>query len=105
MKEKLIRDKIVASIIKDGKGDRLRVVEGTEYRKFLFAKLLEEAQEVIDAKGPKHREEEIGDLMEVIGAIVNEFSLDYDDIEDQMALKSYQKGDFDGGYILRLEDE
>lgn len=66
---KLVRDNIPDIISKNGEVAVTRVLSNEEYRKELYKKLIEECNEVINAKDKVAILEELGDVLEVIRAI------------------------------------
>jgi predicted house-cleaning noncanonical NTP pyrophosphatase (MazG superfamily) len=72
-----------------------RSMKGDEYIQRLKDKLLEEAQEVIDAKTPDEVSEELADLLEVIYALGKEHNLSMKQIEAKRLVKKQQDGGFD----------
>ena len=79
--EKLVRDKI-PEIIKDEYGyvDFYKA-DKKEFKKFLFEKLIEESDEVYEAKNKIELMEEIADLLEVIYAILKNENISLEEIE------------------------
>ena len=79
--EKLVRDKI-PEIIKNEYGyvDFYKS-DKKEFRKFLFEKLIEESDEVYEAKNKKELMEEIADLLEVIYTILENENISLEEVE------------------------
>ena len=96
---KLVRDKIPDIIEADGETPKVRILNEAEYKTALLEKLVEEAREALAAnRDPKELVKEIGDVLEVIDAIVEAFGLDPSQIEN---LKMKRKNDR-GGFEKRL---
>jgi predicted house-cleaning noncanonical NTP pyrophosphatase (MazG superfamily) len=74
---KLVRDNIPEIIKNDNAIPQTRILNEAEYRDELVKKLLEETQELIKAKdNSDHLALEIGDIYEVLSAIVDSYELD-----------------------------
>lgn len=98
---KLVRDKIVQNIKNKGSKVDFKVLNTEEYKIELDKKLLEEVKEVVDV----HSAEEIGDLLEVILAIMKEYNISEDEIKIQMEQKRKDKGAFaDKIYLISVEE-
>ena len=98
---KLVRDKIIENIKRKGHKCEYRKLSEDEYKKELDKKLLEEANEVIEA----HSAEEIGDLMRVIQTIMREYNISFDQVKLEMELKDNKNGVFDDRLFLISVDE
>lgn len=98
--EKLVRDKIADFVFKErGEVLNTRVASEEELPNFIKQKILEEANEVFNAKNSIELAEELADLLEVIRALaVNQ------KIVEMMFLKREAKyserGGFENGIIL-----
>jgi len=78
---KLVRDKILEIISKDSVEFKSHILSDEEYKKELLAKIVEEANEVLDTNGDKNElVKEISDVMEVLDAIIVAFDLDIAEI-------------------------
>ena len=95
---KLVRDKIIENIKTKGHQCEYKKMSKEEYRTELDKKLLEEAKEVIEA----HSVEEIGDLMEVIQAIMKEHQISYEEVQQVMEQKRNKNGAFDRLFIYKI---
>ena len=69
-------------------------VDSEEGLSYLKKKILEEAQEVAEAKTTKELAEELGDLLEVIECFYSREGLDSDYIKALKTVKLQEKGDF-----------
>jgi predicted house-cleaning noncanonical NTP pyrophosphatase (MazG superfamily) len=67
--EKLVRDKIIQKILDNGENPQYRIATQQEKVSFLFQKLLEESQELIQDKN----QEEMADVLEVLYALMEQF--------------------------------
>ena len=98
---KLVRDKIVQNIKNKGSKVDFKVLNKEEYKIELDKKLLEEVNEVIEA----HSVEEIGDLLEVVLALMKEYNISENEIKKQMEQKRKDKGAFkDKIYLISVEE-
>ena len=99
---KLVRDKIPEEINSEpGRKCKYRILNDTEYLKELNKKVLEEANEFIE----ENSIEELGDLMEVINAIMKLKGYNMKDIERVMKAKEEKKGAFNKKIFLEYVDE
>ena len=102
MKEKLIRDELVYDIIKQGRGDRLRTAKSTEIKTFLYDKLKEEVQEVIDSKSKDELVEELADVLEVLYAILDYHEININQVRDMRQQKYIKRGGFYKHMVLKV---
>ena len=99
---KLVRDKIPEEIDKEpGRKCKYRILDDTEYLKELNKKVLEEANEFIE----ENSIEELGDLMEVIKAIMKLKGYKIEEIKEIMKAKEEKKGIFNNKIFLEYVDE
>lgn len=98
---KLIRDKIPEIIAAKGETAIIRTLTDDEFAKALVAKLVEEATEA-QAAGDDRAEltKEIGDILEVIDAMVAHFGLDHDEIDRIKAKRKAERGGFERKIFL-----
>ncbi|AWD33210.1 Putative conserved hypothetical protein [Candidatus Fokinia solitaria] len=103
---KLIRSKINVNseLVKHGCKLECVVLEEDEYENSLKAKLMEEAQEVIDFKDKEELIEEIGDLLEVINAISSFYKISRSEIERKREEKKEKKGGFEERIFAKYLD-
>ena len=86
---KLVRDKIPEDIDSEqGRKCKYRILDDEEYLKELNRKILEEANEFIE----ENSIEELGDLMEVINAIMKLKGYNMKEVEKVMKAKEEKKG-------------
>lgn len=71
-----------------------RTLNDKEYEKALYDKLLEEANDVINANKKEETEEELADLLEVVRAIANFKNIDVSDVEKLRISKKKKRGVF-----------
>ena len=99
---KLVRDKIPEEIDSQiGRKCKYRILNDEEYLKELNRKVLEEANEFIE----ENSIEELGDLMEVINAIMKLKGYSMEDVNEVMKIKEKKKGDFNNKIFLEYVDE
>lgn len=99
---KLVRDKIPENIDSNpGKKCKYRILDDTEYLTELNKKVLEEANEFIE----ENSIEELGDLMEVINAIMKLKGYKMEEVYKAMKAKEEKKGAFNDKFYLEYVDE
>lgn len=102
---KLIRDKIPEIIEKDGSKAKIRILNEEEYQEELIKKIIEEAKEALDAGGDKKElTKEIGDILEIIEALIQVFELDRDEIEKMRRKRKELRGGFDKKLFLEYTE-
>lgn len=94
---KLVRDKI-PDIVKDGA--EFEVLSNDDYRLSLRDKLVEEANEVKKTDTRASLVEELGDLEEVIRAILADASINYEEMDSLRQAKINQKGKFARKFVM-----
>ena len=99
---KLVRDKIPEDIdCEQGRKCKYRILDDEEYLKELNRKVLEEANEFIE----ENSIEELGDLMEVVNAIMKLKGYNMKEVEKVMKVKEEKKGAFNNKIFLEYVDE
>lgn len=91
---KLIRDKIPEIIDSNGEIAITKVLSSNDYKKELYKKLLEEANEVINAGTTDDVLEELADVFEVIRSIAELNNRSFDDIVVIANKKRLKRGGF-----------
>jgi predicted house-cleaning noncanonical NTP pyrophosphatase (MazG superfamily) len=99
--EKIVRDKIPDILREKGLNPVVRVVTSVELDHFLRAKIVEEAQELLESGDS----EEIVDILEVIDALIELRKTDRAMIELQRETKKLYRGGFKQGYLLTQDSE
>lgn len=94
IKSKLIRDKIPDIIKASQKKCEIKILSHPEYKEALKSKLIEEAQEVFNAK-EENLSEEIADVYEVIESLIKAYNLDVQQIKKIKEDKANSKGKFE----------
>ena len=99
---KLVRDRIPEEINKEpGRKCKYRILNDEEYLKELNKKIIEEANEFVE----ENSIEELGDLMEVINAIMNIKGYNIEEVNKVMRDKENRKGAFNKKIYLEYVDE
>lgn len=91
---KLVRDNIPNIIENNGEEVITRILGDDEYKKELYKKLLEEANEVINAKSSDETLEELADVLEVLKAIAELNNKDLEAIIEIANRKKLERGGF-----------
>ncbi len=99
--DKLVRDNIPEVLEKKGIKSVTRQIEGEEYMKRLIEKLREEVQEFVD----DNNQEELADIFEVLGAIIEEKGFTREAIEEIRLKKLNERGGFKNKIILEQTEE
>lgn len=97
--KKLVRDKI-PDIVKDN--GTFDVFSNDEYRLSLREKLVEEAKEVQSADSRANLVEELGDLEEVLRAILTDASITYEEMDSIRQSKIIQRGKFENKIAMTI---
>ena len=99
---KLVRDKIPENIDSEpGRKSKYRILDDKEYLTELNKKVIEEANEFIE----ENSIEELGDLMEVINAIMKLKGYKMEEVYKIMKVKEEKKGAFYNKIYLEYVDE
>lgn len=102
---KLVRDRIPEIIKAEGASLKTRILDDVEFRIELMKKLVEEAHEVVGASADKKELiKEIGDVFEVIDAIITAFELDKADIQKVKEERQKSRGAFEEKIFLEYTD-
>lgn len=94
----LVRNNRIEQMQNQGLTVDYRILSDEEYREELNRKLIEESNEVIAASGLDDLSSEIGDVLEVIDAMVELYGLDMDKIQQKKLKKQKKIGKFDKKY-------
>lgn len=97
---KLVRDKIPDKIYQGGEFVTVASLKGERLLQALREKLVEEAIEVLDAGDYQSIIEEVADLQEVIGGLIQHLGADQDEIDQIKAMKKHKAGAFNDGVVL-----
>ncbi|MGW0806609.1 nucleoside triphosphate pyrophosphohydrolase [Nonomuraea sp. NPDC002799] len=96
---KLVRDKIPDIIRQDGREPVVTVLDDSDYRSALMAKLFEEATELKEAS-PADVAGEIADVYEVLRALAANYGHDWQTIEKTAEVKREERGAFQNRLYL-----
>ena len=97
---KLVRDKIPAIIIEDGRKCKTKILSEKDYIFELERKLSEEVHEYKLDKNP----EELCDVMEVVYALAAARGMSIEELEAKRLAKRESRGGFDGKvYLIEAE--
>lgn len=99
---KLVRDKIPDIIRQSGREPGVEHASGEWLRLALKDKLVEEACEL---RVSDDIYEELADVLEVVDAIVAEWGVDREKLENARKVKLSRAGGFTQGYVLRDDGE
>lgn len=103
---KLVRDKIPEIIEKEGKTVSVRILSDEEFRGELRKKIKEEAEELTAAGGSvAEMMKEIGDIYEVIDAIISSSGLDREKILKLKEERKAKRGGFEKKIFLENVEE
>lgn len=97
MYNKLVRDKIPAIIIADGKQCHTKILNDADYATKLNEKLLEECSEYLESNNP----EELADILEVVYAIASLQGITADELEKERHNKAKRRGGFEKRILLK----
>ena len=98
---KLVRDRIIDIIKENGETPIYHTLSDEEYLKELHKKLLEEANEFIEADD----KEELADLLEVVYAIAKHKNINMDEVEKIRVKKREKRGGFEDKIYLETVEE
>lgn len=103
---KLIRDRILEIIEKDGKTYNMEILSKERHEGEIKAKLSEEVHEYQAAKNNQEAIEELADILELIHAALPLHNATYEQLEEVRVKKKEKRGGFDKGiYLIEVHDE
>ena len=102
---KLVRDHIPDIIHNSNKICQTRILDENEYMKCLKEKLIEETNEVNAANNNEELINELGDVLEVIDALINASNISIDDVIQHKNMKANKNGKFDKKIFLEWVDD
>ena len=104
--QKLIRDRIPEIIENDGGIPKVRILTRSEYERELLFKLIEESIEAINARADKKElAKEIGDLLEIIDAVIEQFNIDEKELFRIKQERKKSRGGFSDRLFLEYVDK
>lgn len=92
---KLVRDKIPEIITAAGGTPEVRILDDAEYKKFLRLKLVEEAGETNAAKTRDDMVKELGDVLEVMEAVMKNEGISREEVEVLQVQRREERGGFE----------
>ncbi len=98
---KLVRDKIPEILSKNGCQPEVEILSDADYVKLLNLKLLEEANEVVDAIERTDKIEELADLLEVVHALIDTVDTSLAEVEEVRLRKKEKRGGFAKKVLLK----
>ena len=102
---KLVRDRIPEIIKADGGNPKTAILNNKDYRRALLKKAVEETDELYQAKNKKEMIKEIGDVYEVIEAIVENFDLDKKEMIKLKNKRRRERGGFKRRTFLKYVEK
>lgn len=96
---KLVRDNIPSIIDNNGEVAVTRILDDEEYKKELYKKLLEEANEVINSS-EEETLEELADVLEILSSIASLNNKSLEDIIEIAKVKREKRGGFEKRLFL-----
>ncbi len=97
---KLVRDNIPIIIKNDSKIPITRILTDEEYKSELYKKLMEECNEVLEAKTPKETIEELADVLEIIKSIAELNGVALENVTETANKKRLKRGGFERKIFL-----
>ncbi|WP_350019432.1 nucleoside triphosphate pyrophosphohydrolase [Priestia flexa] len=102
---KLVRDKILEIIKAEGLSYNAKILSSEELLVEVKAKMIEEANEFMEAVEKKEAVEELADILELIHASLGAYGLDFEELEIIRKEKKEKRGGFDKAiYLIEVED-
>lgn len=103
-REKLVRDHIPDLIRAEGRSPVIKTLEGKALTSALYDKLTEEHAELLAAKDPKHKHEELADLLEVIFALGQQYGVSNEELLLFAEKKRNARGAFNKGCFYQGDE-
>ncbi|PHF65843.1 nucleoside triphosphate pyrophosphohydrolase [Priestia aryabhattai] len=102
---KLVRDNILEIIKAEGLNYNAKILTSDELLVEVKAKMIEEANEFMEAVEKKEAVEELADILELIHASLGAYGVDFEELEAMRKEKKEKRGGFDKGiYLIEVED-
>ena len=102
---KLIRDKILEIIRNKGSVPKVSVLGKEKYLKALKEKMVEEANELQEAKTKKDVLNELADIQELVNAVAKNHKIDIKAVENKRNKKAKERGGFEKKLFLEFVEE
>lgn len=100
---KLVRDKIVEHQITSGAKPKYRQLDDEEHKKELVHKIIEEAEEILDASSEEVAGE-IADVQQALDDLKEKYGLSEQEIKDAQESKNDKNGAFKKGLYVEYVD-
>ncbi|MEB4869034.1 nucleoside triphosphate pyrophosphohydrolase [Priestia megaterium] len=102
---KLVRDNILEIIKAEGLNYNAKILTSDELLVEVKAKMIEEANEFMEAAEKKEAVEELADILELIHASLGAYGVDFEELEAIRKEKKEKRGGFDKAiYLIEVED-
>ncbi|MCM3252444.1 nucleoside triphosphate pyrophosphohydrolase [Priestia aryabhattai] len=102
---KLVRDKILEIIKAEGLSYNAKILTSDELLVEVKAKMIEEANELMEAAEKKEAVEELADILELIHTSLGAYGVDFEELEVIRKKKKEKRGGFDKAiYLIEVED-
>jgi len=102
--DKLVRDKIIEKYQKEGSIFHIKKLNDQEFSNELKNKLLEETNEVVEAKTNQELIQELADVLEVVNSICLANNFTYEDVLNAKNIKYEERGGFEGrNFVISAE--
>ena len=101
--QKLVRDRIPEIMRSQGSVPEVRMLDDAEYKKFLRLKTVEEAGEVNAAKTREQMVKELGDVLEVLEAVMENEGISAEEVQMLKAKRKIERGGFHDRVFLIAE--
>ncbi len=101
--EKLVRDKIIEQQSKSGARPKHRTLSKAEHKEHLIEKVIEEAQEILEASGEKLAGE-VADVQQALDDLKELLGITHTEVSKAQAIKNEKNGAFKKGiYVESVE--
>lgn len=100
--DKIVRDNIPTYIENKGESVTSSRLDDEELERALVGKLLEETSELLSAKSPEHKAEELADMLEVLRGFASASKISFEEVERKAEKKRRKRGGFELGVVLRI---
>ena len=100
IKKKLVRDKMISIIEKDGYVPKFKTIKGNQLKIALKNKLVEEANEVLISRTKQNLLEELADTYQALTDLTKESGFSMVDLIQEVNQKFKERGGFRKGVFL-----
>lgn len=98
---KLGRDKGLESFKAEGITPEYEILSGDELSQALKNKLIEESNELFNARDKQERISELADVLEVIDGLYKAYGISADEVERVKKTKYNERGGFEKGFFVK----